>query len=122
MITHHAYQFAHHANVPAEPPLGDYHTTLCERVWDEKPLSRDEKDRIAQMLYGPCGSQGPVYKQAGWAWDLRDAPHMRAFLVSFRDDLRTYRVYYAPDKTSLRRTLTRVVRIIEDTKYLKRLK
>lgn len=99
----HAYKFAHHDNVPTEPPDGSRADT-AESAWSETPLTRDQKDALANLLWGTFGSHRSEYREAGWAWPLRSAPRMVRILVRFPNES-TFQAYYAPDKTSLRRAL-----------------
>ena len=80
----------------------------------KKRLSRGEKDKIAETLYGTFGSQGATYKLSGWAWNMRDC--LKRFLVSFKYASGTFNAYYAADKTSLRKVLTSISEIIEAPK------
>ena len=69
----------------------------------KESLTRDEKDRVADLLYGLFGAHcGGQYRLAGWCWNLRQA--LPRFLVRYEHDDR-FVPYYAPDKTSLRNAL-----------------
>lgn len=99
----HAYKFAHHQYVRPEPPTG-YSADIAETAWSDKPLTRAQKDALANLLWGTFGSNRSEYREAGWAWPLRSAPRMVRILVRFPNES-TFQAYYAPDKTSLRRAL-----------------
>lgn len=77
-------------------------TRLLEKAQAGKRLSREEKDRVANILYGPFRSQSSQYQLAGWQWDMHKC--LARFLVQFTHD-RAFHPYYAPDKTSLRKAL-----------------
>jgi len=63
-------------------------------------LTRNEKDTIACRLYGIGGANGPVFKCGGFAANFSD--HLPRFLVHQHG---SWRAYYAPDRTSLRKAL-----------------
>lgn len=65
-------------------------------------LTREEKDRIAEILYGLFGSHSSVYKLHGWAWPMHRV--LRKFLIQFKYDS-AYHPFFAPDKTSIRKAL-----------------
>ena len=77
-------------------------TRLLEKAMRYERLTRQEKDRIAEILYGTFGSHGSAYRLAGWVWYM--ASYLNRILVRFEHDSEFY-PYYAPDKTSLRRAL-----------------
>lgn len=82
-------------------------TRLLEKAQSGASLPRDEKDRIANALYGLFGSHSATYKLAGWAWSMSGC--LRRILVRFNWD-NTFHPYYAPDKTALRKALTLPIR------------
>lgn len=83
-------------------------TRLLEKAMDGAELTRQEKDKIADICYGIFGSQFAGYRLAGWQWDLRHCLNKYVVESSFGD----LHYYYAPDKTSLRKALRFVKRII----------
>jgi len=82
-------------------------TRLLEKAMRKERLSREEKDRIGNLLYGTFGSQAATYKLAGWAWSMSGC--LRRILVKFKWGV-TFHPYYAPDKTALRKVLPLPVR------------
>lgn len=78
-------------------------TLLLENAQAGRHLTREEKDKIADVLYGTFGSNGSTYKLGGWAWSM--ASSLKRILVSFIYEPQNFKVYYAPDKTSLRKAL-----------------
>lgn len=101
----HAYKFAHHQYVRPEPPTG-YSADIAETAWSDKPLTRAQKDALAYLCHGTFGCGGGTYREGGWAWPLYTAPRMRRILVRARHD-NVFHIYYAPDKTGLRKALGR---------------
>jgi hypothetical protein len=89
-------------------------TALLEKAMRTKRLTRAEKNRIAETLYGMFSPQNATYKLLGWAWNMRAC--MKRFLVSYKYESGTFHTYYAPDKTSLRKVLSSVSEIIEAPK------
>jgi hypothetical protein len=90
-------------------------TALLERAQDKERLSqlsliREEKDKIADVLYGTFSSNSSTYKLLGWAWPM--APYLKRILVSFTYEPGKFSTYYAPDKTSLRKVLGSVHEMI----------
>ena len=86
------YQFAFHSNVPARPAASQMFD-LYHRIQDGQKLSREEKDRVADGLYGLFGQSNATYKQGGWAAPF--AQVLPCFWVQF-----TYgriEQYFAPD-------------------------
>lgn len=86
-------------------------TNLLEKAQEKKPLTREEKNKIADILYGVSGAQSSTYKLLGWAWPMHDT--LKRILVSFNYESRTFHTYYAPDKTSLRKILSSINEMIE---------
>ena len=76
-------------------------TILLENAMSGSQLTREEKDKVAEILYGIMGS-GVVYKLAGWAWNMEEC--FPRILVKHKCD-KYFTPYYAPDKTSLRKAL-----------------
>lgn len=91
------------SSTAAETKPDNVTTTLLEKAMSRQPLSRTEKDRIAEILYGTFGSHASTYKLTGWAWDMADC--LPRILVNFTYD-RYFLPFYAPDKTSLRKALS----------------
>ncbi|MBA7709948.1 hypothetical protein ES703_118874 [subsurface metagenome] len=94
-----AYKFSSCAR--EEKPDNDQ-TRLLEKAQSGALLTREEKDRIASLLYGLFSVHGATYKLAGWAWSMSGC--LRRILVNYKYD-RQFEPYYAPDKTSLRKAL-----------------
>lgn len=82
-------------------------TRLLEKTQAGTVLTRDEKDRVANTLYGLFSSHGSTYKLAGWAWNMSMC--LPRILVRFDYD-NYFSPYYAPDKTSLRKALLGPIR------------
>ena len=82
-------------------------TRFLERIIDGGTFTRQEKDKLTQILYGTFGCQGTTYKLAGWAWPMRG--HLKEFIV----DSRYYglKSYWALDKTSIRKSLSCIGKI-----------
>lgn len=77
-------------------------TRLLEKAATDKKLTRIEKDRIAQILYGVCGAHNSIYRLHGWAWPMCEC--LPRILVNFKYD-NVFHPYYAPDKTSLKKVM-----------------
>ncbi len=77
-------------------------TRFIEKVQTGVCLSRDEKDRIAQICYGISGSQFAGYKLHGWLWNVNEV--LNEYIVEF--SYGSFQSYYTPDKTSLRKSIT----------------
>ncbi len=102
------YQFAFHSRVKQEPTDCTMFE-LYRKVYAKEKLTREEKDRIADRLYGVLGQHSATYKYLGYA-----APFHRVldrFLVRHKHD-DCWREYYVPDRTSLRKALRDVVEIV----------
>ena len=95
-----AYKFA--STATATKPDNDI-TRLLEKAIRKEKLSREEKDRIANILYGLFSGYGATYRLAGWAWYMADC--LPRILVSNTWSPQQFDAYYAPDKTSLRKAL-----------------
>jgi len=104
----HAYKFSKMAR--SEKPVTEL-TLLLEKAQEKKTLTREEKDKISEVLYGIFGSYSSTYKLGGWAWPM--ANFLKRILVSFTYDPGRFSTYYAPDKTSLRKALSSVSEMIE---------
>jgi len=102
------YKFVPQAR--ADKPVTEY-TILLEKAQARMKLTREEKDKISNILYGVFGCHGPTYKLAGWAWAMSSS--LKRILVSFTHDPGHFSTYYAPDKTSLRKVLSSVSEMIE---------
>ncbi len=100
----YATKFSTAIGAASFPPTNGQ-TDLLEKAYSDTPLTRDEKNRIATILYGVCGSHSSQYRLAGWVWHLADARQIQRILVSYTYERGTFRAYYAPDKTSLRHAL-----------------
>ena len=76
-------------------------TRFLEKVMQGGAFSRQEKDRLTEILYDTFGCRDTTYKLMGWAWPMRE--HLQEFIV----DSRYYglKSYWALDKTSLRKSL-----------------
>lgn len=86
---------------------------LLDKAFGVMPLTRAEKDRIAEIMYGVFGAQNSTYKLSGWGWPMYLAKQqIRRILVSFTYEPNNYRTYYAPDKTSLRKVLSSVHQMV----------
>ncbi len=85
------WKFAHHDNVPKEPPK------IAE--WDllisGKKLSRQEKDKIFEMSRSNKGK----YLLSGWCFPFYS--YMNRYLVNYHFDS-NFVVIYAPDATCIR--------------------
>lgn len=97
------------ATAAAEKPVTS-DTILLEKAMEGRVLTREEKDRVAEILYGSFGAMSSTYKLAGWAWPMSSS--LKRILVSFTY-ANTFHPYYAPDKTSLRKVLSSVDEMIE---------
>jgi len=104
----HAYKFSKIAR-DTKPDTNT--TSLLEKAQDGKALTREEKDKITNILYGTCGAQSSTYKLLGWAWPMHET--LKRILVAFDYEPGIFHTYYAPDKTSLRRTLSSISEMIE---------
>jgi len=93
------HQFAFHARVPAEPPECEAFT-LYRRLAAGGTLSREDKDRIAQLCYGVSTSHSSTYQRGGW--ECRFAEVCPCYIVQQGGQLA---YYWAPDATSLRTAL-----------------
>lgn len=70
---------------------------------DPKSLTRDEKDWIAREFTGNIHNcSGNCIPLGGW---MMRFPTAKKYLVQDRYSMRNFRVYYAFDKTSLRKAL-----------------
>ena len=97
-----AYKFVRW-DVPPKPD--NNRTRLLEKAQDKEPLTREEKDQIANILWGTFGANSSTYRLGGWAWPMSDC--LQRILVQHTYDS-GFDVYYAPDKTSLRKVLDHV--------------
>lgn len=92
----------------AEKPDNEI-TRLLEKAQSGSSLTREEKDRVSNILYGLFGAASSSYQLAGWEWDMWE--YLPRFLVQYKGD-RHFWPYYAPDKTSLRKVLITPIREI----------
>ena len=84
-------------------------TNLLERAMKKENLCREEKDRIVEVLYGTFGSQSHSYKLGGWKWNMSYC--LKEYWVRFKYG--QIQSFYAPDKTSLRKVLKNIDKIVE---------
>ena len=101
-----AYKFSKCAT--AEKPQTE-NTELLEKAMRNEALSRQEKDRIAEILYGLFGDHGSTYRLAGWAWHMSGV--LPRILVRHTWD-NSFCPHYAPDKTALRKVLYSVAEMV----------
>jgi len=85
-------------------------TRLLERVMQDDKLNRQEKNKLADILYGTFSPHSPVYRLHGWAWYMQS--YLPRFLVSFNYG-KEFNPYYAHDKTALRKVLHSVAEIVK---------
>ena len=95
-----AYKFA--STATATKPDNDI-TRLLEKAIRKEKLSRGEKDRIGRILYGIGSNHSPHYRLAGWEWYMADCLARILVRFAWSDG---FHIFYAPDKTSLRKPLT----------------
>lgn len=95
------YQFAFHNGVKPVPPECEA-KQFHDKLTNHQPLSRQEKDRLAEILYGLFGQHRPIYKMGGWAFDFTDLLPCILVRSEFSS---SWGEFYAPDKTSLRKAL-----------------
>jgi hypothetical protein len=84
-------------------------TLFLESIEKGTVLSRDQKDSLAEIFYGVCGSGFAGYKLSGWCWDMSNL--LPEYIVEF--SYGGFQSYFAGDKTALRKTLGNIKRIIE---------
>ena len=102
------YCFARYDDKRTDIKPDNDNTRLLEKPY--KTMSRSEKNRVAEILYGTFGSQRCSYKLGGWEWPMWTV--LPRFLVKLRDY--GWKEYYAPDKTALRKVLGRgAIEIVE---------
>ena len=94
-----AYKFSKYA---ADQKPDTDTTRFIEKVQTGACLSRNEKDRIAEICYGIFGSGFAGYKLHGWLWNIDKV--LNEYIVEF--SYGGFQSYYAPDKTSLRKVLS----------------
>lgn len=98
------YQFAIHTNLPAGSAMPlDPMFALYRKSRSGAKLTREEKDMIAQRVYGLSGMTGSTYKAGGFAAPFHD--HLPRILAQDPYNSTTWHQYHAPDITSLRRAL-----------------
>lgn len=85
---------------------------LLDKAFEDEPLTRQEKDSIASILYGTFSSYSYLVRQAGWQWNMAQAKQIRRILVSFTYDRSRFNTFYAPDKTSLKKVLPSVAEMV----------
>lgn len=97
------HQFTVHENLPAGSPRPSCQAfDLYDKLLAGKALSRQEKDRVAELLYGIGSSHSCWYKCGGFLAPFDQV--LPRYLVLARWG--GWRAYWAPDKTSLRKALT----------------
>lgn len=96
------YQFTEHSNLPKNSacPVNPLFQ-LYGKLMAKKNLTRQEKDRIADSLYGTFGAGSSTYKTGGFAAPFHQI--LTRFIVNIRHC--GWQEYYAPDKTSLRKAI-----------------
>ena len=93
-----AYKFVKW-EVPEKPNTET--TRLLEKATSNfNGLNKNEKNKIAEILYGLGGGSSSTYKLGGWAWPM--SRYLPKILVKQHGN---WQEYYAPDKTSLREAL-----------------
>jgi hypothetical protein len=105
------YKFSKAERVPETPPDTEYTRLILKADTDEK-LTRDEKDSLAKLFYGTFGCGSGTYRLAGWAYPIYGLKQIHRILVSCRHSPDTFKSYYAPDKTSLRKALNGISEMI----------
>lgn len=95
----YAYKFS--STATTEKPDNDT-TRLLEKALRKEALTREEKDKVANILYGTCSGHSCAYKLSGWVWHMYEV--LPRILVRHRHD-ECFWPYRAPDKTSLRKAL-----------------
>lgn len=83
-------------------------TRFVERVQSGTKLTREDKNAIVNLCYGTLGSQFAGLKYLGWKWSLTSV--LNEYIVEFTYG--RYESFFAPDKTSLRKTFKGIRRII----------
>lgn len=102
------YQFTHHQNLPPNSPMPQCRMfDLFQKLERKERITREEKNFIANSLYGTFGSKSSTYKLGGFAAPFHKV--LPRFLVKQYD---YWQECYAPDKTSLRSALFGTVKEI----------
>jgi hypothetical protein len=96
------YQFTSHKNLPkgSACPI-DRMFQLYGKALKKKKLSREEKDYVANRLYGISGCGSSLYKTMGFQANFFQV--FPRILVNIK--YYGWQTYYAPDKTSLRKAI-----------------
>lgn len=110
------YKFTTYDGVPEIPPETDI-TKLIHKADGDVPLTREEKDKLADVCYGLFANGNPTYRLMGWAFSVYGLKQIRRVLVSTSGQLDKFQAYYVPDKTSLRKTLKSIGRIANEMIY-----
>jgi hypothetical protein len=87
-----------------EAPPNNQITSLLDKAFSDEKLTRADKNRMAEILYGSSTMQSSIYRLAGWAWPMFLAKQFREIVVQDRYSGQ-WRSYWAPDKTALRSVL-----------------
>jgi len=98
------YQFAIHERLPQGSAMQDCLMFKLYRKIKEsgiKSLTREEKDYIADCLYGPAGNDTSIYRYMGFAADFSAV--LNRYIVNER--YYGWREYYSADKTALRKSI-----------------
>lgn len=98
------YQFTIHERLPKGSAMQDCRMFKLYRKIKEsgiKSLTRQEKDYIADCLYGTSGMYSHRYKYMGFAADFSTV--LNRYLVNER--YYGWKEYYSADKTALRKTI-----------------
>lgn len=107
------YQFTSHSNLPDNSPCPVHPMfQLYGKAWKGKKLTRQEKDTIADNLYGIWGQQSATYKLGGFLAPFYNV--LNKYIVKYKHG--HLQEYYAPDKTSLRKALSGGIAYIIEVK------
>ncbi|MCK5235886.1 MAG: hypothetical protein KAR06_02780 [Deltaproteobacteria bacterium] len=98
----YAYKFS--STAKEEKPESEI-TALLEKTLRKDKLTREEKDRVANILYGIFSGHSSAYRLLGWVWYMDGV--LPRILVRYRHE-QYFWPYRAPDKTSLRKVLDSV--------------
>lgn len=102
--TANLWVFVQHEPMPIDNVKKSKAYTLWEKsIASPKSFTRDEKDWIAEnFIQSSYGAQGNCIALGGW---MMRFPTAKKYLVQDEYSPRNYRVYYAFDRTSLRKAL-----------------
>lgn len=111
--TNIAYKFVKHDIAPLESYTHTFPYRIKEKLLNGGILTREEKNELANKL--STSDSKTLLKLMGWAYSFRT--FLNEYWVEFTyGDIHRY---YALDKTSLRKCLSSVNRIVEVTKAKK---